>query len=65
MSADLIKPYDILIIPFGWRYLQEINNKTITYHIDIDDYFTFIHNTILNKISDEFMPNSCHKFCNS
>jgi len=46
----LIKPYDILIIPFGWRYLQEINNKTITYHIDIDDYFTFIHNTILNKI---------------
>ena len=46
----LIKPYDILIIPFGWKYLQEINNKTINYHIDIDNYFTFIHNTILNKI---------------
>jgi len=46
----LIKPYDILIIPFGWNYLQEINNKTINYHIDVDNYFTFIHNTILNKI---------------
>ena len=34
----LIKPYDILIIPFGWKYLQEINNKTINYHIDIDNY---------------------------
>lgn len=46
----LIKPYDILIIPFGWKYLQEINHKTINYHIDIDNYFTFIHNSILNKI---------------
>ena len=46
----LIKPHDILIIPFGWNYLQEINDKTINYHIDIDNYFTFIHNSILNKI---------------
>ena len=46
----LIKPYDILIIPFGWKYLQEINEKTINYHIDVDNYFTFIHNSILNKI---------------
>jgi len=46
----LIKPYDILIIPFGWKYLQEINNKTINYHIDVDNYFTFIHNIIINKI---------------
>ena len=46
----LIKPHDILIIPFGWNYLQEINEKTINYHIDIDNYFTIIHNTILNKI---------------
>jgi len=46
----LIKPYDILIIPFGWKYLQEINDETINYHIDIDNYFTFIHNTVLNKI---------------
>ena len=46
----LIKPYDILIIPFGWRYLQEINDKTINYHIDVDNYFTFIHNTVINKI---------------
>jgi len=47
----LIKPYDILIIPFGWKYLQEINNKTINYHIDIDNYFTFCHNFILNKLN--------------
>ena len=46
----LIKPYDILIIPFGWKYLQEINNKTINFHIDVDNYFTFIHNIIINKI---------------
>lgn len=46
----LIKPYDILIIPFGWNYLQEINSKTINYHIDVDNYFTIIHNSILNKI---------------
>ena len=46
----LIKPYDILIIPFGWKYLQEINEKTINYHIDVDNYFTIIHNSILNKI---------------
>jgi len=46
----LIKPYDILIIPFGWRYLQEINDKTINYHIDVDNYYTFLHNTVINKI---------------
>jgi hypothetical protein len=46
----LIKPYDILIIPFGWKYLQEINEKTVNYHIDVDNYFTIIHNSILNKI---------------
>ena len=45
----LIKPFDILFIPFGWYYYQEINKQTILYHIDIDNYFTFIHNTILNK----------------
>ena len=45
----LIKPYDILYIPFGWFYYQEINNPTILYHIDFDNYFTYIHNTILNK----------------
>ena len=46
----LMKPYDILIIPFGWKYLQEINNKTINYHISIDNYFTFIHNLIINNL---------------
>ena len=46
----LIKPFDILIIPFGWKYLQEINEKTINYHIDVDNYFTIIHNYIINNI---------------
>lgn len=45
----LIKPFDILYIPFGWFYYQEINNPTVLYHIDFDNYFTYIHNTILNK----------------
>lgn len=46
----LIKPSDILIIPFGWEYLQDINSNTSLYHIDIDNYFTIIHNYILNNI---------------
>jgi hypothetical protein len=35
---------DILIIPPYWSYIQEIDNKIIQYHIDIDTYFTFIPN---------------------
>ena len=46
----LIKSSDILIIPFGWLYLQEINSKTVNYHVDLDNYFTYIHNKIINKI---------------
>ena len=45
----LIKPYDILYIPFGWYYYQEINKPVLLYHVDVDNYFTYIHNTILNK----------------
>ncbi len=45
----LMKPFDILYIPFGWFYYQEINNPTVLYHIDFDNYFTYIHNMILNK----------------
>ena len=45
----LMKPFDILYIPFGWFYYQEINNPTILYHVDFDNYFTYIHNTIINK----------------
>ena len=35
---------DILIIPPYWSYIQEIDNKIIQYHIDVDTYFTFIFN---------------------
>ena len=45
----LIKPFDILYIPFGWFYYQEITKPTVLYHIEFDNYFTYIHNTILNK----------------
>ena len=45
----LIKPFDILYIPFGWCYYQEITKPTVLYHIEFDNYFTYIHNTILNK----------------
>jgi hypothetical protein len=45
----LIKPFDILYIPFGWFYYQEINKPTVLYNIEFDNYFTYIHNTILNK----------------
>ena len=45
----LMKPFDILYIPFGWFYYQEINKPTVLYNIEFDNYFTYIHNTILNK----------------
>ena len=35
---------DILIIPPYWSYIQEIDNKIIQYHIDVDTYLTFIPN---------------------
>lgn len=37
---------DLLIIPPYWSYIQEIDNKVIQYHIDVDTYFTFIPNYI-------------------
>jgi hypothetical protein len=41
-----LKKNDLLIIPPYWSYIQEIDNKVIQYHIDIDTYFTFIPNYI-------------------
>ena len=40
----VLKKGDILFIPPYWSILQEIDNKVIQYHIDIDSYFTFIPN---------------------
>tara|TARA_Y100001958_G_scaffold129297_1_gene97833 strand:- start:9818 stop:10483 length:666 start_codon:yes stop_codon:yes gene_type:complete len=42
----ILQKGDILIIPPYWSYIQEINNKVIQYHIDVDTYFTFIPNYI-------------------
>jgi len=43
---------DVLIIPPNWSYIQEIEKKTIQYHIDVDTYFTFIPNYIKGIIRD-------------
>ena len=40
----IIQKGDIILIPPYWSYIQEINEGTIQYHIDIDTYFTFIPN---------------------
>ena len=42
----ILQKGEILIIPPYWSYIQEINNKVIQYHIDVDTYFTFIPNYI-------------------
>ena len=34
----------ILFIPHNWYYIQEINEECIQFHIDIDNYFSFIPN---------------------
>ena len=39
-----IQKGDILIIPPYWSFIQEIEDGIIQYHIDIDNYFTFIPN---------------------
>tara|TARA_B100002051_G_scaffold247640_1_gene256852 strand:- start:1265 stop:1951 length:687 start_codon:yes stop_codon:yes gene_type:complete len=38
----------IILIPTNWYFIQEINTNCIQYHIDIDTYFTFIPNILLN-----------------
>ena len=35
---------DILFIPHNWYYFQEINEECVQFHIDIDNYFSFIPN---------------------
>ena len=39
-----IQQGDVIIIPPYWSYIQEVDEKIIQYHIDIDTYFTFIPN---------------------
>tara|TARA_B100000902_G_C27244593_1_gene881900 strand:+ start:745 stop:1377 length:633 start_codon:yes stop_codon:yes gene_type:complete len=40
----IIKQNQLLFIPPHWKYFQELNNKVIQIHIDIDNIFTFIPN---------------------
>ncbi len=42
----ILRKNDLIIIPPYWSYIQEVDNKVIQYHIDIDTYFTFIPNYI-------------------
>ena len=37
-----------LFIPPNWYYIQEIDQETIQYHINIDTLFTFIPNYLKN-----------------
>ena len=37
---------NLLLIPPNWYYIEEINNNVLQYHIDCDNYFTFIYNMI-------------------
>ena len=41
---------NLLLIPPNWFYIEEINNDTLQYHIDCDNYFTFLYNMIKNNL---------------
>jgi len=41
-------PKMTLFIPTNWFYIQEIEDETVQYHIDIDSVFTFIPNFFKN-----------------
>jgi len=49
----VFKQDEILFIPNGWSYIQEVRGQTIQYHIDIDSIFTFIPNFV-NDIKDNY-----------
>jgi len=41
-----LKKDEILFIPTGWSYIQEVSSKIFQYHIEADSIFTFIPNFI-------------------
>ena len=41
-----LKKNEVLFIPTGWSYIQEVSLETFQYHIEIDSIFTFIPNFI-------------------
>ena len=42
-------PKMTLFIPTNWFYIQEIEEETVQYHIDIDSVFTFIPNFLRTR----------------
>jgi hypothetical protein len=49
----VFKKDDVLFIPTGWSYIQEVSGETIQYHIDVDSIFTFIPNFV-NDIKNNY-----------
>lgn len=47
----IIKKNHVLIIPPYWYYIQEVNDKIIQYHIDIDSVFTLLPNLLKEHYS--------------
>lgn len=41
-----LKKNEVLFIPTGWSYIQEVSLETFQYHIEIDSIFTFIPNFV-------------------
>lgn len=51
----IIKKNHVLIIPPYWYYIQEVNDKIIQYHIDIDSVFTLLPNLLKENYSYLFL----------
>lgn len=46
----ILQPNTFLSIPPHWSYVQEISDKLIQYHYEIDDIFTFVPNWIKKNV---------------
>ena len=46
----ILQPKTRLYIPPNWYYVQEIDEKVIQYHIEIDDVFTCVPNFLKKKL---------------
>jgi hypothetical protein len=46
----ILQPKTFLSIPPHWSYIQEISDKLIQYHYEIDDIFTFVPNWIKKNV---------------
>jgi len=46
----ILQPKTLLYIPPNWYFVQEIDEKAIQYHIEIDDVFTCVPNFLKKKL---------------